>query len=234
MNRKVYSFLLPLTVVILAACHPLARYFKTEDIFSWEPDIQVFDSLNLVEASDENTVLVTGSSSVRLWDSVHVNLAPYRVMQRGYGGAKMTDYNHYAERIIKPQTFKAIIFFVVNDITGGEYDKTPREVFRLFKTLVHQIRERNPDTPVFWIETTPTPSRWIAIDQIREANALVKHYCEKNPDLYFIETYDAYLDAQGTPDSTFFRQDMLHMNQDGYDIWSQKIKAALLEAEILP
>ena len=71
--------------ILFAACNPVAKYINSQDVLRWEAHMQRFDSLNAVEYSDANTVLVTGSSSVRLWDSIHVDLAPYQVMQRGYG-----------------------------------------------------------------------------------------------------------------------------------------------------
>ena len=177
-----------LLVVMLAfyqACVPVAKYIHSKDVLHWEEAIATFDSLNAAEYADGNTLLVTGSSSVRLWDSIHTDLAPYQVMQRGYGGAKLSDFNYYADRIIKPQQFKAIVVFVANDISGGDNDRTPREVLQLFKTLVKQIRERNPGTPVCWIEITPTPSRWHVYDQTRKANELIRKYCETDEDAPF-------------------------------------------------
>ena len=100
---------------LFASYQSAAQKSPGEEILKWESDIAVFDSLNLVEPSDENTLLVTGSSSVRLWESIHKDLEPFQVMQRGYGGARLTDYNYYAERIIKPHPFKAIVVFVAND-----------------------------------------------------------------------------------------------------------------------
>ena len=235
--KSVSHFPALLAVVILAAfsaCHSVSRYINSEDVLSWEPDIAVFDSLNAVEPSDRETVLVTGSSSVRLWDSIHTDLAPYRIMQRGYGGAKLSDFNYYADRIIKPQPFKAIVIFVANDISGGDHDRAPREVFQLYRTLVKKIGERNADTPVFWIEITPTPSRWHAYPQVRKVSDLIRNYCSRHPDLYFIDTYDTFLNSAGTPDSTYFREDMLHLNHYGYRLWSEIIRNSLEEAGIRP
>ena len=219
---------------LLLSCFPVVKYINAQGVLSWETHIQKFDSLNAVEYSDANTLLVTGSSSVRLWDSIHTDLGDYQVMQRGYGGAKLSDFNHYADRIIKPHQFKAIVIFVANDISGGENDRTPREVLGLFKTLVNQIRERNQETPVFWIEITPTPSRWHVYNRIRKANALIKHYCEKNADLNYIPTFDMYTDHSGYPDSTLFRRDMLHLNRDGYLLWSERINQTLQYDGIIP
>jgi hypothetical protein len=206
----------------------------SEEILKWEPEIAVFDSLNLVEPTDTGTILVTGSSSVRLWDSIHTDLLPYQVIQRGYGGAKLTDFNYYEKRIIKPEPFKAIVVFVANDIAGEEMDLTPKEVLRQFKELVRQIRDRNPGTPVCWIEITPTPKRWQVSPEIREANGRIKTYCERHDDLHFISTYDHYITPEGVPDSTLFREDMLHLNRDGYLLWAELIKTALEEAGITP
>jgi hypothetical protein len=224
-------------LVLLNFCISFSSHGQSaspDDILQWEDDIAVFDSMNLVNVSDAHTLLVTGSSSVRIWDSIHSDLAPYRVMQRGYGGAKLTDFNYYAHRIIKPQQFKAIVVFVANDIAGVEADKDPKEVKQLFKDLVRQLRKRNPDTPICWIETTPTPKRWHVSEQAREANGLIEAYCARNTDLHFISTFDHFLTPEGLPDSAFFRQDMLHLNRKGYLQWSEIIKTSLLEAGIEP
>ena len=205
-----------------------------DEILKWEADISVFDSLNLVEMSDAGTLLVTGSSSVRIWDSIHKDMAPYQVMQRGYGGAKMTDFSYYADRIIKPQQFKAIVIFVANDIAGVESDKTPKEVFRLYKDVVKQVRKRNPATPLCWIEVTPTPKRWSVSQEIQKASGLIETYCNKHDDLHFISTFDQYTTPEGLPDSTFFRKDMPHLNRDGYLQWTGIIKTYLEEAGIEP
>jgi len=205
-----------------------------DDILQWESDIAVFDSLNLAETADTGTLLVTGSSSVRLWDSIHVDLAPYRVMQRGYGGARLSDFDYYANRIIKPQQFKAIVIFVANDISGSEDDRTPHQVFRMFRSLVKMIRSRNPNTPVCWIEITPTPSRWNVYPEVREADRQIASYCARNSDLHYISTFDHYITPEGLPDSTLFRDDMLHLNREGYKRWAGIIKSSLREAGIDP
>jgi hypothetical protein len=221
-------------LLISVSFHAPGQSAQSDEILQWENEIAFIDSLNLVEYSDTSTLLVTGSSSVRLWDSIHTDLAPYQVMQRGYGGAKLTDFNYYAERIIKPGQFKAIVIFVANDISGGERDSTPEEVLKMFRSLVKKIRKRNPGTPVFWIEITPTPSRWLVSGQIREANRLIADYCAKNDDLHFISTFDRYTTPEVLPDSTFFREDMLHLNREGYKQWAGIIKTSLAQAGIQP
>jgi len=223
-----------LLLLLFSSCTTVKKHINSSEVLDWEADIHAFDSLNALKYSDQHTLLVTGSSSVRLWDSIHSDLAPFQVMQRGYGGAKLTDFNYYSERIIKPHPFKGILIFVGNDISGGDQDRTPREVYQLYKTLVKGIQNRNPATPVFWIEVTPTPSRWQAIGEVRKAGELIRNYCNKNPDLYFIDTYDAYINSSGVPDPGYFREDMLHLNRKGYKLWSDTLLEALAQAGIVP
>ena len=236
MIRKNASVILVLALMLalVISCKPIEKLIHAEENLRWEADIREIDSLNAVEYSDDNTLLVTGSSSVRLWDSIQTDLAPYQVMQRGYGGSKLSDYKLYAERIIKPHPFKAIVVFVANDIRGGEDDRSPREMFQLYQTLVENIRNRNPDTPVFWIETTPTPSRWNVNPKARKANKLIRDWSGESEDLHFISTFDAYMTPGLLPDSTYFREDMLHLNRKGYTQWAEIILSSLEEAGVSP
>lgn len=236
MFRKISFFLMvpAIMLVIVISCKPVESLIQAEENLRWEADILEIDSLNAAEYSDEKTILVTGSSSVRLWDSIHTDLAPYRVMQRGYGGSKLSDFNLYADRIIKPHPFKAILVFVANDIHGGEDDRTPREMFQLYQILVQGIRSRNPNTPVFWIETTPTPRRWHVNNKVRKANKRIREWSYTNEDLHFISTFDDYLTPELKPDSSFFREDMLHLNRKGYRQWSEIILSSLHESGIEP
>ncbi len=234
MIKRFFPLLPVLLLVLFASCNPVTKLINADDVLQWEQDMQVFDSLNTAEDSDMNTLLVTGSSSIRLWDQIQKDLAPFEVMQRGYGGAKLTDFNYYTDRIFKPQQFKAILIFVANDIAGGDHDKSPKEVFQLYKSLVNQIRERNPNTPIFWIEVTPTPSRWHASGEIREAGDLIKKFCKKSEYLFFIDTYDRFMTAGDEPDPSLFRSDMLHLNAEGYELWTEIILGALEQEGIKP
>jgi lysophospholipase L1-like esterase len=119
-------------------------------------------------------------------------------------------------------------------LPGVESDKDSKEVKQLFKDLVKQVRKRNPGTPVCWIEVTPTPKRWNVSPQIREASGLIEAYCDRNEDLHFISTFDQFTTPEGLPDSTLFREDMLHLNRDGYMQWADIIKTSLEEAGIRP
>ncbi|HLP73423.1 MAG TPA: glycerophosphodiester phosphodiesterase family protein [Bacteroidales bacterium] len=216
--------ILILILLIFAACSPVKKYQSTPEVQGWEDDIRKFEQLDETEKYPGNSILFTGSSSIRLWSTLEKDMAPYNVIQRGFGGSKLSDFAVYARRIVDPHPCSAVVIFIANDITGSENDKTPAEVAALFKYSLSLIRKTHPSTPVFWIEVTPTPLRWKAWPKIREANSMIQDFCRKHENTYFISTSTEFLNPEGTPIRQYFRDDKLHLNEEGYKVWSGIIK----------
>ncbi len=197
------------------------------DVEKWEKDIQAFEALDQTETYPDDSILFVGSSSILLWSTIKEDMAPYPVIQRGFGGSKLSDVAWYTKRLIYPHKFRALVMFVANDISGSENDKSPEEVGRLFRYILDVVREKYPVTPVFYIEITPTDSRWGSWPQIREANRVLKTLCDEDPNAYFISTSSHYLGSDGKPNPDLFREDELHLNRAGYLKWTEIIKEAL-------
>jgi hypothetical protein len=221
--KKVGSFLL---VLLVFGCSQ--KFSKYEDAAkSWESEIQQLEALDKTEADPDNAVLFIGSSSIRLWNNIADNMAPYPTIRRGYGGAKFSDLIFYTDRLVYPHDFRALVVFVANDISNTPEDKSPQEIVKLFKEVVKTVREKNPKKPIFLVEITPTNSRWEVWSETKRANDLLKKYCESTYNLYFIETAEGFLGSDGKPRAELFREDQLHLKQIGYDIWAEQIKGRL-------
>jgi hypothetical protein len=219
--------LLFLITVLLLGCSPLSKYRTTPEVKAWEPDIQKFEFLDKSESYSKDAILFAGSSSIRLWSTLKHDMAPYPVIQRGFGGSKLSDLAVYAHRIFDPHPCRAIVLFVANDITGSSADKTPEEDLALFTSIIQTIRKTHPVTPVFWIEITPTASRWKVWPQIQKANSLINNYCTSHQNLYFIKTDFAFLNEKGLPKDELFKEDKLHLTEKGYAVWTELIKKEL-------
>jgi hypothetical protein len=220
-------YLLFLCLLTLLACSPLRMYQQLPEVKSWEGDISQLEHLDSIETHPENAILFAGSSSIRLWETLSQDMDPYPVIQRGYGGAKLSDFAVYAERIIYPHPCSAIVLFIANDITGNEADKSPEEVARLFSNVLKTIRRKYTDTPVFWIAVTPTPLRWNAWPQITEANKMIEHLCLQHKNTYFIRTDTTFLNDAQRPRGELFLPDSLHLNAQGYSLWADIIRKEL-------
>jgi len=229
-NQNHYDMCRKYLIIILLAlssCVPLSKYRALPEVKAWENDIAGFEKLDIEKSYPSDAILFAGSSSIRLWTTIGRDMLPYNVIQRGYGGAKLSDFAVYADRIIYPHDCRAIVIFIANDITGSDNDKSPLEVSQLFKKTLYIIRRKFPDTPVFWISVTPTPSRWHVWPEIKEAGDMIRNICNKHRNTYYIDTEKYFLSSSGLPKKELFVSDQLHLNDDGYKIWTGIIKNEL-------
>ena len=218
------------------SCSPLIKYSQSN--WQFEEEVSLLESLDFEEKAGEEDLLFIGSSSIRLWDNIQVDMYPYSSVKRGYGGAHFYDLVHFSERLVKNHSPKAILIFVANDITGSNDftnlvgDLSPNEVKRLFRYNYKLIRFIHKHIPIFLIETTPTPKRWKVWNKILQANKKLERFCKQVPNLYFISTRHKFIGADGLPIQSLFLNDELHLNVDGYKLWSSVIKSKLIEVGI--
>jgi len=201
--------------------------YRVAAVERWEREIAKLEAKDKTERHPDSSILFVGSSSIRIWKEIATYMAPYHPIQRGYGGARWSDVALFAKRLISPHTFRAVVFFVGNDISGQANDKTPKEVAGLFSYVLAKVREHNQEAPVFYVAVTPTPSRFSAWPEIKAANTAARAVCKRANNTYFIGTESVFLDAQGKPRPELFREDRLHLNRDGYVRWTAAIKSHL-------
>ena len=61
-------------------------------------------------------------------------------------------------------------------------------------------------------------------------NQRVQAQGNADPDFIFVDVKTPLLSKSGRPDSSLFRKDMLHLNDEGYKRWEKVVKPALKEA----
>lgn len=195
----------------------------------WEEDITAFESLDQATPGPDGAILLVGSSSIRLWEGAGEALAPYPVIRRGYGGAKFSDLYVFAKRLIEPHSFRAIVCFVGNDISGKKTDHEVADVEKWVRSIVSIVRDHQPDAVTLLVEVTPTPSRFDAWPKIRQLNSMLREVALTEPSVSFVATAEFYLDRDDQPRRSLFRDDNLHLNETGYQIWGSLIKRRLDE-----
>jgi hypothetical protein len=193
----------------------------------WESDLAALDARNQSESHPADSVLFVGSSSVRLWDTIATDMAPYHPIQRGFGGSRFSDLAVFASRLIAPHQFQALVLFAANDVTGKPDDPSPEQVAGWFGHIVESTRATHPDALIFCLAITPTPVRWDAWPKIQEVNCALARECATRANVHFIPTAHAYLGADGQPTADLFLEDALHQNALGYRLWSAIIKSHL-------
>ena len=221
------QLLLLFTFIPQVQTNDLVEKYRQAAVERWEEDIKKLEALDRTESDPDGAILFIGSSSIRLWDTMAEDMAPWKTIRRGYGGAKFTDLAVFVERLVAPHECSAVAIFVANDISGSDDDRTPEEVLELFQYVVAKVQELKPNRAIFFIAITPTSSRWGVWDQIEKANKLISDYCEANAGLHFVPTAADYLNEEGIPNDELFRNDKLHLNRDGYVQWGSLIKKSV-------
>lgn len=220
-------FMLFLFVGIASAQKLDIEQYREVSEKNWTKAIAGFAKKDQSEKHPDDSVLFVGSSSIRLWKDIVADMQPYHVIQRGFGGSTWSDVAVFADKIIKPHSFQAVVFFVGNDIAGKKDDKTAEEVVQLFDYVVNKVRAHNPKAAIFYIAVTPASSRFKVWPKIRAGNTAIEDYCKKTDNVHFIATENAYLNAEGKPRDELFMKDRLHLNRDGYIQWKAIIKTKI-------
>ena len=190
----------------------------------WEKDIQAIEE-NAPKAP-KNPILFVGSSSIRGW-----NVARYfpdlPVLNHGFGGSEYFDALCYADRIIVPFTPRAVVLYDGdNDIANG---KSPEWVLADMKALVRMIRHVQPETPIIVLSIKTSLSRWNKHAEMEKANELMARFAAQTPGVTYLDANAPLLDQEGKPDDQYFREDRLHLNHEGYTVWTRLLRPLLDE-----
>ena len=208
----------------------LLATYRERAVEKWEDDIRKLEAKDRAETHPEESILFIGSSSIRRWNTIAEDVAPFHPIQRGYGGAKYSDLAVFANRLIRPHHYQAMVVFVANSIRGKDDDNTVDGVDPLVRHIVQVSRQHQQHAPVFIVEVTPSSSRFSVWPEIRQLNARLREIALTTPHTYFIPTASHYLlPSTKRPNDQLFVKDLLHLNRDGYRIWGRIIRQRLTQ-----
>ena len=197
----------------LAEPAPLLGFAK------WEKEISAFEQHDQESPFVKHGVLFVGSSSIRKWTTLAEDFPQHQVLNRGFGGSFLSDSAHFAERIVLPYEPRFIVVYAGgNDLAAK---KSSEQVFEAFKEFVAKVRAKLPDTPIAFISIAGNPRRWAQVDAVKQTNALVEAFTKEQPGLIYIDVFHEMLGPDGLPKPESFSEDRLHMNPEGYKLWTK-------------
>lgn len=196
---------------------PIATAVDPASSPEWADDMARFAAQDAATPPPRHPVVFTGSSSIRMWQTLAEDFPGMAALNRGFGGSQLRDVVHYADQVaIRYRPRMIVVYGGDNDIDAG---RTPQQVLSDFRALVARIRRDLPEVPIAYLSIKPSPLRASQLDAQREANALVRTEAAKWPNVRFIDVATPMLDAQGQPQADLFLEDRLHMNSAGYALW---------------
>ena len=174
----------------------------------------------LWDASKE-TIVFTGSSSIRTWHDLDELFADHQIINTGFGASQATDLLAYAnELILTFNPYQVFIYEGDNDIAAN---KRPKEIVKTTLAIIKRIREKSRDTQIILIAAKPSIVRWSQKRKYKNLNRKFKRLCKKDNLLQFADVWKPMLQGRKL-NLDIFEDDGLHMNAKGYEIWYTVIK----------
>lgn len=220
------KYLIGLLFLFLGLVLVNAAYSQQQNPPFWN-EIQAYKQHDSLYPPASGAILFVGSSSIRLWKDLAQYFPEHTVMNRGFGGSTLPDLQRYLADIVLPyQPKQVVIYSGENDVATGKVGA--QEVLERFRQVFETIRKELPQTHITFISMKPSPSRARYLGITAEANALIEKFLQEQTRASYVDIYTPMLDEQGKPRPELFVKDMLHMNEQGYQIWAQALEPYLL------
>jgi len=216
-----------LVLLSVASCIFAKEAVADPDPNRFAGEIKAFAEWDSKNAVPAEPILFVGSSSARMWRT-HESFPDLPVINRGFGGSHISDVIHYAEKVVLPYNPKVIVFYAGdNDMAGGKSAPQVAEDYRKFVALVHA---KLPAARIVFVAIKPSGQRWSLWPRMNEANSLIRDLCDQDERLFFADLATPLLGGDGKPRPELFLADQLHLNPQGYEVWTQTLRPVLAKA----
>ena len=216
----------------------LLAFFSTQILAQELPDparfeqaIEAFEAKDKVSPPPANAIVLTGSSSIMFWnEDAPEDLTPLTVIPRGFGGSVMNDALHYLDRVALSYKPRAILLYEGDNDTGRNNIPTQMIMSQL-QQIIARIHEQLPQTRIYLLSVKPSVARQATWPAALEVNKRYQEVAAADPLIHYIDVATPFMKVDGTVMTDIFREDELHLNEKGYDIWAAAIKEVLMKHE---
>lgn len=191
----------------------------------WEPEIRRLEARMAEVGVLSGRPVFIGSSSVRLW-KLERSFPGLDAVNQGFGGSNLSDAVHFFGRLVTPLKPSAIVVYAGdNDIARG---RTAEQVAADFQQLVAGARQAlSAETPILFLSIKPSLKRWALAEEMQRANGLIRDWSQRQPHVKFVDIWKPMLGADGQPRPGLFQADGLHLNEAGYQLWTEILRPEL-------
>lgn len=189
----------------------------------WKKTMSDFEKADEKEPPQAGGVLFVGSSSIRLWKLPKYFPNQEVIVNRGFGGSEICDSVHYFDTLVAKHRPKVVVLYAGdNDVAGG---KKAKQVHADFQSFNKQMREKVPEAKLIFICIKPSIARWKLAEEMQKANELIAADCKKDPKrMAYVDVWKPMLGEDGKPREELFAKDGLHLNHEGYQLWTNLLR----------
>ncbi len=180
----------------------------------------------------EDAVLAIGSSSIRFWDTIVQDLAPWEIIKRGFGGSSMSDVVGAYEYLVEPYDVNRFIIYEGDTESGREM---PEAFLRYARIFIERLAVDRPDAQIVFLTPKPSPKRlnlWSST--YRKANEGLNLIVAEYDNVHLIDVASPLFAEDGSLKTELFKDDGVHLNEAGYKVWTSVIRPGLESAFGIP
>jgi lysophospholipase L1-like esterase len=207
--------------------------------FDTEPFALDYHKKRLAVFNDEQIVrdkIVFAGCSITEFGKWNELLNDMNIINRGIAGDNSFGLLNRIDDIINLQPSMLFISIGINDIAKD----IPAEVTAAnILELVKKLKESSPKTKILIHSILPTNasnrqnkyeviSHYNKNDKVVELNRIVEQNSQEN-DFIFIDLHSSFKDTNGDLNLELADKDGLHLNDNGYILWSDILKRKVLE-----
>ncbi len=180
----------------------------------FEKQVRLYEAADQASPPPKGAIMLAGDSQFFRWKTYREDLPGYTLVNRGIDSFQTSDLIQFADRLVLPHQPRLIVLHVGgNDVHNG---KSPERVLADFKIFVAKVHAVLPKVPIYFSSITPGPGRWDEAAQRKATNKVIQDYIATQPDLKFIDLWDAMLTPDGKPREDIWVADRVHPNHAGY------------------
>ncbi len=209
---------------------------RLDDLSRLESEIEEFER----EQVETGKILFYGSSMFTRWSSKwgHRELSDDipGAVNHGFGSSTAEELLYFYPRAVRPWKPRVLVLRVCSNDIGFGY--SPAEIFFLLQRVIAYARKDMPGIKFLLCSSRVTPSAGGSQSTPRfmaQYNELLNDYCSKHDDCVCLsevmipELYDSpeHVGQREHLRKELYVEDMMHFNQDGYDIYKKHILNAL-------
>ncbi|SIQ39405.1 GDSL-type esterase/lipase family protein [Maribacter ulvicola] len=207
-------------LTVFAIIVSLSSFSQTENVFTKEvKDITVtYDS---IWDPNKETIVFTGSSSVRLWRNLQDAFPEHQIVNSGFGGSQASDLLLFIDELVLSYNPKKVFIYEGDNDLWAK--KRPTNVLDTIAEIIRRIKAKNASTQIILIAAKPSISRWKIRGKYKRLNRKMNRFTQNDPTLFYVDVWKPMLNKRKLKTDIFI-EDGLHMNQKGYDIWYEAMK----------
>lgn len=171
--------------------------------------------------SSKETIVFTGSSSVRFWKSLQQSFPDRQILNTGFGGSQASDLLLFLDELVLAYNPKKVFIYEGDNDLWAK--KRPKQIIHTTSEIIERIQTKRPGTQIVLISAKPSLSRWRIRRKYKRLNRKMERLTKQDPLLEFVDVWYPMLNGRKLKNDIFI-EDGLHMNQQGYDLWYTAMK----------